>query len=117
MVVSEPPRHEVRLSPEAREPTPTDHWRRRIAAWFRAGFRCSGLGLTDEEERTLRVTGNVELTDLTVTAYSMVPSGNDGLDRTLRTHLDKTIGRAVPPPPTDHPEVHLKNISITFSCK
>jgi hypothetical protein len=94
-----------------------DQWRSRIAGWFQRGFKCPELGLGDDEMKKLRVPATVQLSDGTVTGYTMGSSGNPQVDAAARARLDAAKGNSIPPKPENYPDIKLNQFSVTLVCK
>ncbi|NUP13284.1 MAG: hypothetical protein HOW73_45170 [Polyangiaceae bacterium] len=89
----------------------------KLSAFLRAGFAVSGLGLPPEEMKKLRAGGSVTISpDGTITGFSLGSSGNPAFDAAAKAHLQSKVGKQVPPPPEDYPQLMKPSQGVTLTC-
>jgi hypothetical protein len=94
-----------------------DVYRGRLMSWFQRGFHVTGTGLPPEELKKLRVVATVQMSGLTVSGYSITPSGNAAIDAAARARLDSVKGSDVPHPPDNFPDLTVPNpLTVVFAC-
>lgn len=86
-----------------------DQYRKRVTAWFQAGFSPS----PDSCEARLVVVPQLS-GDGTVLSFSVSgSSGNAGFDSRVKSHMQSKVGNQIPPPPAGHPGI--TSVSLRFS--
>jgi hypothetical protein len=93
-----------------------DQYRQRLSSFLSAGFIVTGSGLPDEELTKIRVNGSVQLSGLTVTGFTLSPSGNATFDQRATQTLQSKVGQQVPPPPENYPDILQGTVSVSFGC-
>lgn len=93
-----------------------DQYRQRLSSFLSAGFIVTGSGLPDEELTKIRVNGSVQLSGLTVTGFTLSPSGNATFDARATQTLQSKVGQQVPPPPENYPDILQGSVSVSFGC-
>lgn len=94
-----------------------DQYRARVSGFFSSRFRVSGSGLPEEQLTSIRVSGSVTLSGLTVTGFSINPSGNPTFDAAATSALQSTVGSSIPPPPENYPDMGVgSSFSVSFYC-
>ena len=92
-------------------------YRARLIGWFSSRFHVAGVGVPPEELSKYRATASVSVSpDLTVTSYSLSPSGNAAIDAAARQVLDGSVGQQLPPPPENYPDAVQSQITVAFVC-
>jgi hypothetical protein len=93
-----------------------DQYRARLAGFFQGGFRVTGTGLSQEELTKIGVPANVQLSGLTVSGFSISPSGNAAFDAAATAALQSKVGQQIPPPPENYPDILQAAVNVTFRC-
>jgi hypothetical protein len=80
----------------------------KVLTWFQSRFRPpTGAEVPCEELRKLRsaVTATLGPDHVTVTGYTVQPSGNAVFDARVKTTMDNIVGQQIPPFPPERPEL------------
>jgi len=87
----------------------------RLAAFFRAGFRCPQL---PEGAKKCSPTGSVTISSgLVVTSASFNACGVPEIDSAAQAVLMSKKGQQVPPPPAEYPQLQQAGHTIVYQCK
>lgn len=86
-----------------------DQYRKRLTAWFKAGFSASDA--CDASVSVAALIGS----DGTVTSFSVNgSSGNAAFDSRVQSHMQGKVGNQIPPPPPGYTGT-ISNLSLRFS--
>lgn len=94
-------------------------YRLKLIRWFKRGFKPTTGGAPCSELRSLKaqvsaqIDGRRQVSSYVVTRQS----GNADFDGRVRTRMDASVGKKVPPPPPNYPDVLNQQVRLAFSGK
>lgn len=96
-----------------------DQYRIKIIGWFKAGFTVPSDSIDCATLNGLKVSITAQVgADRTVVAYTVRgPSGNSIFDSRVQSHMDRKVGRQLPPPPPKYPDILDSVVNLLFSGK
>lgn len=94
-------------------------YRLKLIQWFKRGFRPTTQGAPCEQLRSLKAQVRTHIgSDRSVSRFTITQlSGNSDFDSRVRTRMENSVGKMVPPPPPNYPDVLNQEVRLAFSGK
>lgn len=94
-------------------------YRLKLIRWFKRGFRPTTKGAPCRKLRSLKAQVRVSIgSTRAVTRFAITQmSGNSDFDGRVRSRMENSIGKMVPPPPPNYPDVLNQEVRLAFSGK
>lgn len=94
-------------------------YRLKLIRWFKRGFKPTTKGAPCDELRSLKAQVSAKIGgDRSVSGFIVTQaSGNSDFDGRVHSRMDASIGKKVPPPPPNYPDVLNQVVRLAFSGK